>query len=119
MALNSAPRVADEAATVTERPTETKAVGSGVRTRSVSGVRILPRQDGNRNGFIRDYEILASADGKDWGAPVATGAFDRTAVAKTVTFDRPVTARAIRLVAKNGFDGQPFASVAELDLVTE
>ena len=85
----------------------------------VRGLTILPRQDGNRNGFIRDYEILASADGKDWGAPVATGAFDRTAVAKTVTFDRPVTARAIRLVAKNGFDGQPFASVAELDLVTE
>jgi len=85
----------------------------------VRGLTILPRQDGNRNGLIRDYEILASADGKDWGAPVATGAFDRTAAAKTVTFDRPVTARAIRLVAKKGFDSQPFAAVAELDIVTE
>ncbi len=41
--------------------------------RQVSGVRLLPRQDGNPNGTIAAFRILASADGVRWSAPLAQG----------------------------------------------
>ncbi len=86
---------------------------------ALRGVTILPRQDGNANGNIREYAVFASADGHAWGDPVASGAFDRSPKLKTVSFDRTVNARAIRLVAKSGFEDQPWAAVAELDVRAE
>ncbi len=40
--------------------------------RQVSGLRILPRQDGP-NGTIAGYRVYRSADGVNWGNPVAQG----------------------------------------------
>jgi hypothetical protein len=89
------------------------------KTVPVRGVTVLPRQDRNPNGNIREYEVFTSTDGTTWGEPAAKGSFDRSVKLKTVTFERPVAARAIRLVAKSGFENQPWAAVAEFDIVTE
>lgn len=83
---------------------------------TVRGLSLLPRQDGNRNGWIRGYAVHVSADRRDWGEPVAAGEFTADASEKRVPFGRPETVRYLRLVARSGFDAQPFTSLAELRL---
>ncbi len=83
----------------------------------LKGVTLLFRQDGNPNGWIKDYSASVSADGKDWSQPVAEGSFTRDANLKTVLFAAPVRAKFIRLTAKSGFGGDPFTSLAELDVI--
>jgi hypothetical protein len=62
-------------------------------------------------------EFYAS-QGKDrWGEPIAAGTFARNAKVKSVIFDNPVKARYIRFVAVKGFEGQKWASMAELRLI--
>lgn len=39
----------------------------------VSGFRLLPRQDGLRNGTVARFRFHASADGADWGESLAEG----------------------------------------------
>ncbi len=41
----------------------------------LGGMRYLPRQDGSPNGTIGRYRISLSADGVNWGTPVASGDF--------------------------------------------
>lgn len=83
------------------------------RSVALRGVVLLPRQDGNKNGWIKDYAIQVSEDGEAWGAPVAEGTFGPNAEEKEVTFAKPVQGRFVKLVAKSAFDTQPFASLAE------
>jgi F5/8 type C domain/Glycosyl hydrolases family 2, sugar binding domain len=86
----------------------------------ITGLTCLPRQDNLRNGWIKDYEVLVSADGRDWGAPIAKGAFKRDRAPHTLRFPRPVETRFLKLVALSSFDPtQPFASLAELSITTE
>ena len=86
---------------------------------ALRGVAVLPRQDDNRNGWIKDYECYVSADGMSWGAPAAKGTFNADANLKTVSFERPVTGRFVRFIALTGFDDDPFTSMAEFSLVQE
>jgi len=82
------------------------------------GFIYVPRQD-MRNGRVRGYELWVSADGKRWKGPVASGNFKRGRRSTTVIFRR-ITApvRYVRFVAKSPqVDGQPFASVAELEFL--
>lgn len=75
-------------------------------------------RDGLGNGTIKAYEALASSDGKIWKS-AASGEFDYAGGTKvTVKFAKPVTARYFRLVGKSEIKGQPFISVAELDMLT-
>jgi hypothetical protein len=83
--------------------------------RRVRGFTALPRQDGNRNGWIRDYSFYVSDDGKNWGAPVTEGSFDATPQMKTVTFQTEVTGRFFKLVARSSFNRH--ASLAEFSLL--
>jgi len=83
---------------------------------AMAGFTYLPRQD-MANGRIRQYEFYVSHDGKTWGRPVAKGTFRNTAALQKVTFAKPVTARFIRLVALSEVLGQPYTTVAELDVV--
>jgi hypothetical protein len=84
----------------------------------LAGITCLPRQDGNRNGRIKEYSVFASADGKDWGEPIAKGAFPFGDQLHTVKFAIPVEARFLRFVANSGFDlSKPYASLAELDII--
>jgi hypothetical protein len=81
-----------------------------------AGFSYVPRQDGV-NGYVARYEFYASNDKSNWGEPVAKGTFARDAKVKSVTFGKPVKARYIRLVALQGFEGQKWASMAELKLI--
>lgn len=85
----------------------------------VRGLRVLPRQDANPNGRIKDYACYTSQDGKNWGEPVAKGAWGEDPQWKTAQFSRPIEARYIRLVALSSARGGPWAAIAELELLTE
>jgi F5/8 type C domain len=71
---------------------------------SVSGLTCLPRQDGQRNGWVKDYAVHVSANGKDWGAPVAQGTFRKDANLHTIQFAAPVSTRFLKLIAVSSFE---------------
>jgi hypothetical protein len=83
---------------------------------AISGLRYLPRQDNQDNGRIHQYEIYVSTDGASWGKAVASGTFADTAAEQQVLFE-PVLATHVRLVALDSYDGDPWTSVAELNLL--
>ena len=70
-----------------------------------------------RPGFIATFALYASNDPDNWGPAVAAGTWDKTPDLKRVHFAETVKVRYLRLVAQEGFDGQPWASIAELDVV--
>ena len=89
------------------------------RPAKLAGLKCLPRQDDNRNGWIKEYAVYTSADGKNWGEPVAKGAFEPSAELHTVRFAKPVEAQYLRFVAVSSFDpSRPYASLAELNVIT-
>lgn len=87
-------------------------------TKTMKGFTYLPRQSG-RNGWVKDYEIYVSQDGKNWGEPVAKGTFENNEKLKKVMFAKPVKARYIRFRALSEQSGQEFASGAEFTLIAE
>lgn len=84
---------------------------------TLAGFTALPRQDGNGNGWIKDFEFYASNDGTNWGAPVAKGVFTDDDNLKTIKFTAPVTARFVKLVALSGYANGPWASLAEFNVI--
>ena len=84
----------------------------------IKGFTYLPRQDMS-NGWIDKYQVYVSADGQNFGEPAATGNFEQTRNKKKVLFDKSREGRFFRFVALSGFDGQIFASAAEIDLIIE
>ena len=84
----------------------------------MKGFTFLPRQSGS-NGWVKDYEIYVSQDGKSWGEPIAKGTFANTGELKKVMFNKPVRARYIRFRALNEQHGQDYASGAEFQLIAE
>ncbi|HEY3282868.1 MAG TPA: discoidin domain-containing protein, partial [Armatimonadota bacterium] len=86
--------------------------------RVLKAVLCLPRQD-QSNGWVRDYAIYLSSDGVTWGPPIARGSFARDADLKRIPLPTPTSARYLRFEALSGFDSQPFASMAELDVVVQ
>jgi hypothetical protein len=85
--------------------------------RKIAGFTALPRQDGERNGWIKDYAFYASRDGTNWGEAVAQGVFPDNARRKTVKFAAPVEAQFVKLVALSGYANGPWASLAEINLI--
>lgn len=85
------------------------------RSYSIDSFSYLPRQDGMTNGTIAQYEFYLSSDGVNWGTAVATGTFANTTLLKQV----PLTAKSgqyIRLRALSEVNGNPWASVSEINL---
>ncbi|RYG45207.1 hypothetical protein EON79_13185, partial [bacterium] len=80
----------------------------------VAGVRITPRQD-MQNGRVKDYEIYVSADGKEWGSPVASGTLPDSEAVQTIAFTKPTSGRFLRLVVKSDHSGGDLGAVAELE----
>jgi hypothetical protein len=80
------------------------------------GITVLPRQDDNRNGWIKDYEVLMTVGQDRWDV-VAKGQFTADSTLKTVTFDKTTELRGIRVVALSGHSIEPWASIAELGLI--
>ena len=82
----------------------------------LTGFTALPRQDGNHNGWIKQFAFYTSSDGANWGEPV-TGTFSEDAKLKTVHFSAPVTAKFVKLVALSGYADGPWASLAEFNVI--
>jgi hypothetical protein len=75
--------------------------------------KYLPRQDGNANGRVKDYEIYVSTSATSWGTPVATGTFANDVTEKVVPFSA-VNGRYIRFRALSEVNGNPWTSAAEV-----
>jgi len=82
--------------------------------RSLNSVRYTPRAD-NIAGRIKDFEIYASEDATNWGAPVAHGNLPNSAEPQHLIFNR-VAARYVRLVALSAHADRPSTTVAELEV---
>ncbi|MFF8378499.1 discoidin domain-containing protein [Streptomyces sp. NPDC015661] len=86
------------------------------RTAVVSALIYTPRAIGI-NGRIGEYRIHVSADGQNWGSPVATGTLADDGSAKTLGF-APQGARFVRLTAVTEAGNRgPWTSAAELNLL--
>ncbi|MEL4356342.1 MULTISPECIES: endo-alpha-N-acetylgalactosaminidase family protein [unclassified Luteococcus] len=68
------------------------------------------------NGAIKDYEIYVSADGKDWGTPVAKGSFAGTAEVQHITLPPNTTGQHVKLVGLNAINGAAFGGANEINL---
>jgi large repetitive protein len=71
----------------------------------VSGLKYLPRQDGNTNGTIARFQVYVSVDGNNWGAPVASGDFTplaAQAAEKTIYFGNLARGKAASQSSTNG-----------------
>lgn len=79
------------------------------------GISVQQRPGSEPNGRIKAYEVYASADGVEWGAPVAAGELAPASGPQNVSFQSPVTARYVKVVALSSLNGQPWASIAELE----
>ncbi|MDF0513561.1 endo-alpha-N-acetylgalactosaminidase family protein [Agromyces sp. H3Y2-19a] len=79
------------------------------------GISIQQRPGTEPNGRIKGYEVYVSADGEDWGDPVASGELATGTAPQPVMFDEPVTAGFVKVVAMSSHNGQPWASIAELE----
>ena len=87
------------------------------RMSKITGLKYTGRQDGD-NGRVDRYEVFLSADGQNWGSPVASGQLDDDADEQTVTWPAPTAAaRYVKFVPVSEAHGRTFSSVAELDLV--
>ncbi|MDG4832736.1 PQQ-dependent sugar dehydrogenase [Solwaraspora sp. WMMD1047] len=80
----------------------------------VNRLYYLPRQN-MANGRISSYQVHLSSDGTTWGSPVAGGTFPNSTAEQTVTI-APTTARYVRLTALGEVNGNPWTSVAELNV---
>ncbi|MDD3036557.1 glycoside hydrolase family 2 TIM barrel-domain containing protein [Bacteroides sp.] len=87
--------------------------------RNVKGFVYLPRQDGSMNGFVKEYSLEVSMDGKKWSEAVAKGSFDRDKKAKRVELKTPVQARYIRFTCLNSQNGADFAGGAEFSIIAD
>jgi hypothetical protein len=83
---------------------------------NLNGFVYVPRQDGSPNGRIGQYEFYVSTDGVNWGSPVATGTFANDATNKQVSFTSK-TGQYVRLRALREVNGNPWISMAELQLL--
>jgi len=85
----------------------------------LKGVTYLPRQDGNRNGWVKEYAVYVSDSPGQWGYAAAEGSFERTDQLKTVFFEEPIEGQYVRFVSKAGFDADRFTSIAAIDLLVK
>ncbi|MGW1766568.1 endo-alpha-N-acetylgalactosaminidase family protein [Streptomyces sp. NPDC002073] len=81
---------------------------------NVSKLLYLPRQS-QSNGRIAGYEVSTSTDGVTWSTPAATGTFAGTTAQQEAAFT-PRQARYLRLRATSEVGGNPWTSVAELNV---
>ncbi|NLR80006.1 alpha-L-fucosidase [Chitinophaga eiseniae] len=90
-------------------------------TLSLKGFTYTPATGESLGGIVYGYEFYTSADGKNWGKPVASGQFaniKNSPVQQNVPF-KATAARYIRFVAVAPADAaQDWAGIAELGVIT-
>ena len=84
-------------------------------TYTVSGFRYRPRPSG-QNGRIKDWQFYVSTTAGSWGTAVASGTFANSSTEKQITF-AAVTGRYVRLRALSEVNGNPWTSMAELNVL--
>lgn len=85
---------------------------------TLKGFTYLPRQGDSDHGDIKGYEFFMSADGQNFGEPVAKGEFDANKELKIVSF-APTAGRFIKLKALSEVNNEAWASAAEIGVVRE
>lgn len=96
------------------------------KSRKLSGLTCLPTQTPaidskniRREGWIKDYAVYVSIDGKNWGDPVVKGTFSYDETLKTILFSKSEEAKFIKFLAISGFDSaSPVASLAEISILS-
>ncbi|MBP2355622.1 endo-alpha-N-acetylgalactosaminidase [Kribbella aluminosa] len=83
-------------------------------TYQVNGLSYLPRQSGT-NGMFKGYEVYVSADGQDWGTPVASGQFPNSTAVQRLDFPAE-PGRYVKFVGTSSLNGAVFGSAAELNV---
>ena len=86
--------------------------------KTIKGFVYLPRQDGGRNGNIKDYSLHTSLDGKTW-TEVAKGTFGKGKDAQRIMLDKSVRARYIRFTGLSSQNGADFAGGAEFLVIAD
>ncbi len=66
---------------------------------------------------VKDYEVYVSADGKNWGKPVAKGELANNESEQSILFSAPVKASFIRLIVLNGHSGGDSAAISEFGVI--
>jgi len=74
---------------------------------------------GGGNGTIKDYEFYVSEDENNFGSPAAKGTFDNNDAEKKVELAERSWGRYVKLRALSEVNGQPWASIAELRILSE
>jgi hypothetical protein len=82
---------------------------------AIAGITCLPRQDMS-NGQIARCEIYCSNSPNNWTAPVAKPHWENTDRRQTVKFPT-AKARYVKLLITEEVNRNPFAAVAELDII--
>ncbi|MBI5387140.1 MAG: discoidin domain-containing protein [Verrucomicrobia bacterium] len=85
---------------------------------SLKSFTCLPRQD-QANGRIAECEFFLSNDPKVWAAPVAKARWSNGGQLQTVELKPPQKARFVRVLVTAEINRNPFAALAELDVLTE
>jgi arylsulfatase A-like enzyme len=85
------------------------------QSRTLDGLRILPRQDRAQNGRIRELEIYVADTPDAWGKPVLQAKLRNTLDEQELRLPS-VVGRFLRVVARSGYS-KDIAAIAELNLV--
>jgi hypothetical protein len=83
----------------------------------IRGFACLPRKE-SRNAVIKNYTFFLSDDPKNFGEAVSRGTFGISNSWQEATVDHPRKARYVRLEALSEVNGQAWASLAELKILS-
>lgn len=86
--------------------------------KGLKGITFCPRQGGNTNGDIKDYEVNVSNDGKVW-RKVASGTFPNNKSKKTILFNKTEKVKFFQFKGLSEQRGADYASVAEITPIFE
>lgn len=81
----------------------------------LSQMNYLPRQN-STNGRIKGFELYISSDKTSWGDPVVSDEFGEGAGLKKISFNK-TSGRYVKLKSLSEQNGNPWATVAELDFI--
>jgi beta-galactosidase len=88
------------------------------RALTIKGLTYLPRQD-MTNGRVAECQVFAGDDPNIWAAPIATTRGKNTDQRQSIDFTSPVKARYLKFQVTAEINNNPFAAVAELDVILD
>jgi hypothetical protein len=83
---------------------------------AVAGIRLRNRP-ANQNGRVKEFQIEISRDGERWQTLDQPATLPDSGALTPVGFPDPREIRAIRLTARSSHNGQPMASLAEIEII--